>query len=406
VALAASGCVETEADVPSGCRLVLQHVSGLLAPSAGGRLLFHDGTLGIIRITDGFRIINQATCEYNVHPMWQAARLATRALPQGVYEDGSGQPFRTAVVSAHGLQSRVKVPARSAVQLKRTGPLSSLKRIAVLPLGDRCSIRMLLHKIEYDGPCYPFDLTRTTSLADVADMVATGFSDMWNEHLLEYNHEAGRIMHKKWHGLSFAHEVEDGDDPVCNFGPVAARMAKRYTGRAARFDYAAKHADSVLFLRTGIASRGEVMDLLTRVCARFPGIHANLVLISDQPSEEFNGMLGVTHVREHFDPDRMYEDLGYWMNCAHRFRCILDGLGVSARSLYWCPNNLKEAEKEEREALEAQEAEARAEAQQRPKGGEASQQPKGGEVPILSSSEVSKFSHSNLYELEARGLGA
>ena len=31
---------------------------------------------------------------------------------------------------------------------------------------------------------------------------------------------------------------------------------------------------------------------------------------------------------------------------AHRFRGILESVGVTARSLYWCPNDLKEAEKE------------------------------------------------------------
>ncbi len=41
-----------------------------------------------------------------------------------------------------------------------------------------------------------------------------------------------------------------------------ATPRKRYTGRAARFDWACKNADSVLFVRTGVASRGEVCDLL------------------------------------------------------------------------------------------------------------------------------------------------
>jgi len=393
VSLGDSGCVETEANIPGGCSVTLRNFSTYFKASpAAAAVLFYDGNLAVIRTEAGMIVVNQATCEYNVHPMWQDVRLATRALPQGIYEDDSGCPFRTAVISAHGLQSRVKVPSKAAVHFKRTGPLSSLKRIAVLPLGDRCSIRMLMHKIEYDGPCYPFDLTRSTSLADVADMIATGFSDMWNEHLLEYNHEAGRIFHKKWHGLSYAHEVEDGDDPICNFGAVVARMSKRYSGRAARFDYAAKHADSVLFLRTGVASRGEVTDMLTRVCARFPGLHASLLLISDQPSEEFSGLLGVSHVRESFDPDRMYEDMDYWMSCAYRFRGILESHGINARSLYWCPNNLKEAEREVKEA-EAAEA-ARKEAESEKADG------KVDPLPKFHNSQVTNFSHSNLYALE------
>mmetsp|Transcript_13184 Transcript_13184/g.30970 ORF Transcript_13184/g.30970 Transcript_13184/m.30970 type:complete len:818 (+) Transcript_13184:15-2468(+) len=393
VCLSDSGCLLTESTIPILSTVRLQHVSCWLEGSS--KVLFNDPNLAIIQTQEGMIIINQAGCEYNVHPMWQAVRVAAKALPHGIYEDDSGSPFRTAVISAHGLQSRVKVPAQGAVHLRWKGPLSSLKRIAVLPLGDRCSIRMLMHKIEYDGPCYPFDLTRTTSLADVADMVATGFSDMWNEHLLEYDHEAGRIRHKKWQGLSFAHEVEDGDDPICNFRPVVERMAKRYAGRAGRFDYAATRADSVLFLRTGCASRDEVCDLLTRVSARFPGLHAQLLLISDQPSEEFDGLLGVSHVREHFDPDRMYEDMNYWMTSAHRFRDILNRRGIDARSLYWCPNNLKEAERELKEAKAAATA---AVTESSEKGVEAG-------TSRFHGSQIKQFSHSNLYKLE-QCLGA
>jgi len=248
-------------------------------------------------------------------------------------------------------------------------------------LGDRCSIRMLLHKIEYDGPCYPFDLTRTTSLADVADIVATGFEDMWNPDQLYYEDEAGRVFHRKWGGLSFAHEVEyaDGDDPIGNFYPITQRMKKRYTGRSARFDWACKHSDSVLFVRTGCASRGEVDNLLERMSQRYPGLNASLLLISDQPTDEFKDMSGVKHIRESFDPDRMYEDLDYWIHSAHRFRGILDGVGINARSLYWCPNNLKEAVEE----IKA--------------GQKVKTSPPVG--PKLTS-EVTNFSHSNLYELE------
>ena len=122
------------------------------------------------------------------------------------------------------------------------------------------------------------------------DMVATGFEDMWNPDLLCYDGELGRIFHRKWSGLSFAHEVEyeNGEDPIGNFAPIVERMRslgcsatrtyaetepcfdsgstarKRYTGRAARFDWACKNADHVLFVRTGVASRGEVCNLQCR----------------------------------------------------------------------------------------------------------------------------------------------
>ena len=43
----------------------------------------------------------------------------------------AGLPFRTAIISCHGLQSRVKVPARSAVELSRVGDLQSIKQVAV-----------------------------------------------------------------------------------------------------------------------------------------------------------------------------------------------------------------------------------------------------------------------------------
>jgi len=271
-----------------------------------------------------------------------------KAMPHGVYEDTSGLPFRTAVISCHGLQSRIKVPARSAIELRRVGDLSSLEQVAVLPLGDRCSIRMLMHKIEFDGPCFPFDLTRTTSLADTVDMVATGFTDMWNPDYLCFDAETGRIYHRKWGGLSFAHEVEweGGDDPVGNFHPIAQRMQKRYTGRAARFEWACKHAARVMFIRTGCASHDEVINLFTRMRERYPGLKFSLLLISDQPSHEFNGIENMNHVCEAFDPDRMYEDLHYWKESAVRFRHILQNAGIDARSLYWCPSDLKEAEKE------------------------------------------------------------
>ena len=57
-------------------------------------------------------------------------------------------------------------------------------------------------------------------------MVATGFSDMWNPDLLYYDGELGRVFHRKWSGLSFAHEVEyeNGEDPIGNFAPIIERM--------------------------------------------------------------------------------------------------------------------------------------------------------------------------------------
>ncbi|CAJ1380724.1 unnamed protein product [Effrenium voratum] len=383
-----SGTLQSGGKVPAGSTVKLRLVdSKLQGLPAGSTKLFCDDNLQVVRTAEGrLQLFNQANCEYNVHPMWYDVRQATKAVQHGVYEDASGLPFRTAIISCHGLQSRVKVPAKSAVELCRVGDLKSIQQVAVLPLGDRCSTRMLLHKIEFDGPCYPFDLTRTTSLADVADMAATGFEDMWNPDCLYYDGDVGRIFHRKWNGLSFAHEVEyeQGEDPIGNFAPIVERMRKRYTSRAARFEWACKNADSVLFVRTGVASRAEVSDLLSRMQQRYPDLQAKLLLISDQDTGEFSGLANVTHIRESFDPDRMYEDMNYWINCAHRFRGILEGVGITARNLYWCPNNLKEAEKELEGAAE---------------NGKKESGKESGLKATKLTSEIAKFSHANLYEL-------
>jgi len=381
ITLGVSGKMETEAKVPAGWCATLRPVAKFLESEFEGNMLFNDGNLAVVHERTGSLVlVNQARCEYNVHPMWNDVRLATRVVPEGIYEDDSDCPFRTAVVSIHGLQSRVKVPAKTAIRLRFKGPLSSVPRIAVLPLGDRCSIRMLLHKVEYDGPCYPFDLTRTTALSDVADMIGSGFTEMWNQGCLVWSEENGRVYHTRWGGLSFAHEVEPGEDPQQNFNPIAERMRKRYSGRSARFDYACKHADRVMFMRTGCASRDEVCDLLSRVQQRYPWLKASLLLISDQPSEEFADLAHVSHVREHFDPDRMYEDLGYWMDCAHRFRGILHQHGITERTLYWCPNNLAEADQEIQGGSLAK----------------AGAQP--GAAPPRAMGDVRTLSHSRLYE--------
>ncbi|CAJ1344477.1 unnamed protein product [Effrenium voratum] len=228
-----SGTLQSGGKVPAGSTVKLRLVdSKLQGLPAGSTKLFCDDNLQVVRTAEGrLQLFNQANCEYNVHPMWYDVRQATKAVQHGVYEDTSGLPFRTAIISCHGLQSRVKVPAKSAVELCRVGDLKSIQQVAVLPLGDRCSTRMLLHKIEFDGPCYPFDLTRTTSLADVADMAATGFEDMWNPDCLYYDGDVGRIFHRKWNGLSFAHEVEyeQGEDPIGNFAPIVERMRRRDT---------------------------------------------------------------------------------------------------------------------------------------------------------------------------------
>eukprot|EP00928_Gymnodinium_smaydae_P021025 TRINITY_DN1815_c0_g3_i1.p1 TRINITY_DN1815_c0_g3~~TRINITY_DN1815_c0_g3_i1.p1 ORF type:complete len:812 (-),score=100.53 TRINITY_DN1815_c0_g3_i1:543-2978(-) len=350
LAVNSDGGFESDFDIPAKSTLMFQHTSSLFRPSSGFATIFYDGNLAIVQESGAFVVFNETNSEYNIHPMWQELRLATRKLPYGMYEDGSGKPFTSALISEHGLSSRVKIPPKSGMKFRLVKELEKVERIALLPIGDRCSIRMLLHKIEYDGPCYPFDLTRSTSLADVSDILRHKFDGLWEPSQLQWDGEQGRIFHTRWHGVSFAHEVEweDGDNPWENMEPVYQRMAKRYSGRAARFSYACKHATRTLFVRTGCASRGEVEDILSVMSSTF-NVKPELLLISDQPSQEFSGLEGVTHIQESFNPDRMYEDQQYWIHCANRFRAILDNVGITTANLYWCPNNLKEAEKEKSE---------------------------------------------------------
>lgn len=152
--------------------------------------------------------------------MWTEVCNALKAMPPGVYEDPlyPNAPFRTMMIGKDGLESRVKAPPKSAVLFQYKCELSDISRVAILPLGDRCAVRMMLYKMEYDGPAFLFDLTRTTNIADVADALEQGFDDMWNPAYLHYSPDAGRIY--QWSGLSFAHKVEETDDPTSDMSPV------------------------------------------------------------------------------------------------------------------------------------------------------------------------------------------
>jgi hypothetical protein len=306
------------------------------------QLLFQDGLLTLLKASDdGLVVINPSPHEYNLHPMWRQLRAALKAMPPGVYEDPAhaDAPFRTLMIGNEGLESRVKAPAQSAIALQYRCPLSEISRVAIVPLGDRCAVRMLLYKLEYDGPAFPFDLTRSTLLADVADIVQNDFHDMWNPGLLHYNHEARRIYHSRWSGLSFAHEVEDSDDPLHNMFPVYERMRLRYTARANRFRYTLQTADKLLFIRTGICDRGAVINLVQILEAKCQGKPFRLLLISPQASDEFADLPSVLHYNLEFNPDRMYDDLGHWLYCTEVMRDMLHSLGVSSKNLFWCPPN-------------------------------------------------------------------
>ncbi|NUN66104.1 lipase [Pseudanabaena biceps] len=321
----------------------LQYCSALkfFAPQHS-QILYYDGHLGILKESDRtIRIINESDEEYNIHPMWKEVQVALAAMPEGVYVDSANPdlPFRTMIIGDRGLESRIKAPIKSTMLLQYKCKLSEINRIAILPLGDRCAARMLLYKMEYDGPAFPFDLTRSTNLGDVADIIAHDFEDMWNPEYLYYDSIERRIYHSKWSGLSFAHEVEDSDDPIANMQPVFERMQTRYSARAKRFLYTLKHCDEVLFIRTGVTNRDYVIDLMNKLKIKCNSKPFRVLLISQQKTEEFADIPQLIHYDLHFSPDWMYDSLDYWMECTKKMREILEDLGVSSQNLFWCPPN-------------------------------------------------------------------
>jgi lysophospholipase L1-like esterase len=340
-AVTKNGSIETTLDIPPYANLDYTAAFNFFSPH-NSDLLFYDGHLGLLKEDNRHLfVINESEQEYNIQPMWQEVRSALKVMPSGVYEDplNPDAAFRTLIVGTDGLESRVKAPPQSAIRFQYKCALADLSRIAILPLGDRCAIRMMLYKMEYDGPAFPFDLTRTTQIGDVADAIENRFYDMWNPNYLHYNAEAGRIYHGKWTGLSFAHEVEETDDPLHDMSPVYERMRDRYSARAERFWYTLQHCDKVLFVRTGIADRAGVMDLAHKLSKQCQNKPFHLLLLSPQSSNEFADLPNVQHYNLEFNPDRMYEDLEYWMYCTEVMRGILDSLGVSSKNLFWCPPN-------------------------------------------------------------------
>lgn len=334
-----NGAIAESLQIPPGAHLVF-HPLFHFFDSQHSQVLFYDGQLGILKVGERrLYIVNESDHEYNIQPMWQEVRAALKTMPPGLYEDlhHPNIPFRTMMIGSDGLESRVKAPAQSALLLEYKCSLAEISRVAIIPLGDRCAVRMLLYKLEYDGPAFPFDLTRTTNLADVADMIQNDFRDMWNPAFLHYSPEAGRIYHTKWTGLSFAHEVEDSDDPVQDMTPVYRRMQTRYGARARRFGYTVQHCDKALFVRTGRSDRGTVVDLVQKLEAKYPGKPFRLLLLSPQSSDEFADLPNVLHYNQEFNPDRMYENLDYWWECTEVMRGILNSLGVSSKNLFWCP---------------------------------------------------------------------
>ena len=336
-----NGSIENTVKIPIG--VDLQYCSALkfFAPQ-NAEILYYDGHLGILKEGDRtIRIINESDEEYNIHPMWKEIRTALAAMPAGVYHDPAHPeaPFRTMMIGDKGLESRVKAPVKSTMVLKYKCKLSEINRIAILPLGDRCAARMLLYKMEYDGPAFPFDLARSTNLGDVTDMVVNDFQDLWNPAYLYYNTTDHRICHSKWSGLSFGHEIEDTDDPANDMQPIYERMRVRYSARAKRFLYTLEHCDEVLFVRTGVTNRDYVIDLIDKLTIKCKGKPFRVLLISKQTSDEFADIPNLLHYDLHFSPDWMYDSQDYWLECTKTMKEILESLGISSQNLFWCPPN-------------------------------------------------------------------
>ncbi len=328
-------------DITAGADLHFTHATRLFSPHRCDTL-FYDGHLGILkRNAEQLVIINETEHDYNVQPMWREVRRALKAMPAGIYRQPqrSDIEFRTLIVSDDGLDSRIKIPAHSGLAFVFQGDLASISRCAIIALGARCDTRMLLYKIDYDGPALPFDLTRALDVADITAILSGDFNDMWNPDLLCYDHDQRRIFHTRWTGLSFGHEVEDTDDPVGNIYPVWERMRRRYEARSERFRRALHTADEFLFVRSGYTDRAKILDLievLHALCANKP---FQLLLLDAETSFVYHDIPEVTHYPIYFDPDRMYADADYWRTSAEQWRDILHRHGVSTHNLYWCPPN-------------------------------------------------------------------
>lgn len=315
---------------------------------SAARMPLYDGQLEIFKEDDQhLRVINTSDHEYSIHPLWQEVRSALKAMPSGVYEAllHPDAPFRTLIIGKHGLESRVKISPQSTTLFQYKCKLSDISRIAIIPLGDRCAVRMMLYKIEYDGPAFPFDLTRTTQIRDVVDMLGGQFSDLWNPAFLHYDADLGRIYHTKWTGLSFAHELENleletiDSSTVADLSPVWERMRVRYSARFERLWYTLRTCDKVLFIRTGISDRESVILLVNELEKQCQGKPFHLLLFSPQSSDQFSDLSNVRHYNLEFNPDQMYADLNHWMQCAETLREILESLGISSKNLFWCPPN-------------------------------------------------------------------
>jgi lysophospholipase L1-like esterase len=335
----ATGSIETVMQIPAGAKLAFRPAFNLFAATTP-HVLFYDGYLAIVKESDtAVRIVNESQHEYNLHPMWKDLRSALKAMPSGVYHDPQDltRPFSTLMIGPEGIESRVKAPPKSSILLHYQCKLSEISRVAILPLGARCAARMALYKMELDGPAFPFDLTRVTNLSDVADMIACGFEDMWNPAYLRYSPSDNRLYHRKWSSFSYGHEVEDDDEPLKDLSPVFARMKKRYTSRTKRFWYTIEHADKILFVRNGSCDRNQVIDLMHQLKLKCGNKPFRLLLISPQESVNFANLPDVVHYNFDFNPDRMYADQGYWMECTQQMREILTTLNVSSQNLFWCP---------------------------------------------------------------------
>lgn len=157
----ADGSISTLMEILPGTNQEYSAAFNLFIPR-NSQVLFYDEQLGIFQPDDQqLYVINESEHEYNLQPMWKEVSSALKTLPEGVYVDPvhPNLPFRTMIIGHNGLESRVKIPPHSAVLLQYQCQLTEIERVGIIPLGDRCAVRMMLYKMGYDGPAFPFDLT-------------------------------------------------------------------------------------------------------------------------------------------------------------------------------------------------------------------------------------------------------
>ena len=116
-AVRADGSIDSTVEIPADSDLEYT-ASFEICTADNPQLFFDNGEVRMLRSSERqLWIINESDHEYNIQPMWEEVSTALTALPAGVYTDPlhPNLPFRTLTIGDNGLESRVKVPAQSAI---------------------------------------------------------------------------------------------------------------------------------------------------------------------------------------------------------------------------------------------------------------------------------------------------